>query len=270
MSQHPDRDAPLVDTHAHVYHTKMPLTGTAWHHPPGDATIEDYLSTLDAAGVQFGVIAAASLYGDYNEYSIEAVRRYKRLRATAIVHPEISALALKKMDDDGIVGIRFQFRNVASPPDLTSFEYRRLMRRIADLGWHVHLHDDGERLPNYINAIEAAGPRLVIDHLGRPNPADGIDAPGFRVVLQAVDRGRTWVKLSGGFRLTPPEAAVPFAEKLVAHAGPERLLWGSDWPFAAFEDRVTYNDVVTAYRQYVPDPEVRRAIDKTALAFYFS
>ena len=32
-------DAPLIDTHAHVYTTDMPLSAMAWHKPPCDATI---------------------------------------------------------------------------------------------------------------------------------------------------------------------------------------------------------------------------------------
>jgi predicted TIM-barrel fold metal-dependent hydrolase len=264
------RDAPLVDTHAHIYHHGMPLSGSAWHHPRGDATMEDYLSTLDAAGVRFAVLAAASIYGDYNDYSLDAVRRHKRLRTTVIVHPDTPMPILRKMSDDGVVGIRFQFRNVASPPDLTSFAYRSLLARVADLGWHVHLHDDGARLANFIAPIEAAGPRLVIDHFGRPSPPLGVDAPGFQAVLRAVDRGRTWVKISGGFRLEPPAAAATFAARLVASAGPDRLLWGSDWPFAAFEDKVTYAGVLEDYRHYVPDASTRQAIDRTALSFYFS
>jgi predicted TIM-barrel fold metal-dependent hydrolase len=59
------------------------------------------------------------------------------------------------------------------------------------------------------------------------------------------------------------------AAELVRHAGPERLMWGSDWPFAAFEDRVTYADTLDAFRQYVPDLQTRRTMDRTALAFYF-
>lgn len=263
-------DAPLVDTHAHVYRTDMPMTGTAWHRPPADATAEDYIATLDRAGVHFGVIAAASLYGDYNDYVIESLRRYRRLRATVIVEPGVSTQELRRMADAGVVGIRFQFRNVSSPPDLTSFAYRRLLRQVADLGWHVHLHDNGARLPNYIDALLAAGPRLVIDHLGRPAGKDGLASDSFKAVLRAIDTGRTWVKVSAGFRIEPPEFAPEVATALLRHAGPERLMWGSDWPFAAFEDRASYNDVVAAFRTLVPDADARRAMDRTALAFYFS
>ncbi len=266
----PKSDAPLVDTHAHVYTLDMPLAGTAWHKPPADARIEDYIATLDAHGVHFAVLAAASIYGDYNDYQIEAVRRFKRLRTTIIARPDLGADTMKQMNDDGVVGIRFQFRNVASPPDLTSYDYRRLMRRVADLGWHIHLHDEGERLPKFIDAIENAGPRLVIDHMGRPQPDPGVESEGFKAVLRAVERGRTWVKLSAGFRIEPEGYAATVAAKLLANAGTERLMWGSDWPFAAFEDKMTYEAVVAAYMTYVPDAAARRAIDRTALSFYFA
>src|SRR4051794_35371489 len=50
-------DAPLVDSHSHVYTTDMPLPATAWHKPPADATTEQLIETLDGHGVSFGVIA---------------------------------------------------------------------------------------------------------------------------------------------------------------------------------------------------------------------
>ena len=97
-------DAPLVDSHAHVYTTDMPLLATAWHKPPADATIEQYIATLDQHGVKYAVLAAASLFDDYNEYSIEATRRHKRLRTTAIVKPTIDPYVMRMMKDDGVVG----------------------------------------------------------------------------------------------------------------------------------------------------------------------
>ena len=93
------------------------------------------------------MIAAASLYGDYNDYSRLALRTHKRLRATAIVHPTIDPYALERMKEDGFVGIRFQWRYLEETPDLTTPEYRVLRRRVADLDWHVHLHDNSDRLP---------------------------------------------------------------------------------------------------------------------------
>ena len=265
-----DSEAPIIDTHAHVYTLDMPRKSESWHRPSADASIDDYIAALDENNVTFGILAAASLYGDYNDYLLEAVRRHRRLRTTVIVDPGTDVDQLRRMKEAGVVGIRLQFRNVADVPDLRSYEYQVLMRRTADLGWHVHLHDDAARLPNYIAAIESAGPRLVIDHMGRPEAGSGVDSEGFVAVLRAVERGGTWVKISGGFRIEPDGYAATVASKLVQVAGPQRLMWGSDWPFAAFEARMSYKKAIADYKGYVPDASIRRSIDRTALAFYFS
>jgi predicted TIM-barrel fold metal-dependent hydrolase len=263
-------DAPLVDSHFHVYTTDMPLTATAWHKPPEDATIERMIATLDAHGVTFGVMAAASLYGEYNDYMLEALRRHRRLRATAIVDPKISRHELEALDREGFVGIRFQFRNVAQPPDLAGPEHRMLLRRVADLGWHVHLNDEGARLPRAIAALETAGVRLVVDHFGHPD-AEGVDGAGFKATLAAIERGRTWVKISAGYRLKSPASAKTYAAALLKVAGGDRLLWGSDWPFAGFEDKVRYADTVAALAEWVPDVATRRQIaGETPLKLYFA
>ena len=264
-------EPPLVDTHFHVYTTDMPLAGDAWHKPPEDATIERLVKTLDDHGVLFGVIAAASLYGDYNDYSRLAVRTHERLRATAIVRPTIDAYTLEQMKADGFVGIRFQWRYLEQTPDLTSPEYRLLLRRIRDLDWHVHLHDNSDRLPPAMAAIEAAGVKLVVDHFGRPREPQGVNCPGFRALLAAIERGRTWVKLSAGYRMPPPSAVTGYAAELLKVAGGDRLVWGSDWPFAAFENKVKYADTIASLAEWVPDPAIRRKIaGETPLRLYFS
>lgn len=264
-------DAPLVDTHAHLYTLDMPLNANAWHSPAHDASVERYLSVLDEHGVQFAVLAAASIYGDYNDYHIRACRQHPRLRTTIIAHPQLDMYTLEQMKDDGVVGMRLQWRHVKERPDLSTTEYRRLLRRVADLDWHVHLHDDSHRLPETIHLLEQAGVKLVIDHFGRPNEEYGLAAAGFQAVLRSIDKGKTWVKLSAGFRLPSEEFARQCAAELLKSAGPERLLWGSDWPFVAFEDRVRYADTISAFARWVPDAQARRKIaGETALKLYFS
>jgi predicted TIM-barrel fold metal-dependent hydrolase len=270
MAQDKPTDAPTVDSHAHVYTTDMPLSATAWHKPPADATIEQYIATLDRHGVKRAVLAAASLFDDYNEYSIEAARRHKRLRTTVIVKPTIDPYVMRMMKDDGVVGVRFQWRNVKDIPDITTPEYRKFFRRVRDLDWHVHINQTADKLAAPIATLQAAGVKLVIDHFGHPQKG-GAACPGFQAVMRAIDNGRTWVKLSAGYRLESQQVAQDCARALLAHAGPERLLWGSDWPFAAFEDRMRYEDAIASFRQWIPDRNARRIISgETALRLYFT
>jgi hypothetical protein len=89
----------------------------------------------------------------------------------------------------------------------------RFLRRLADIGWHVHLHIDGQRLPQVLPALLAAPVNLIVDHFGRPDPALGARSEGFQALLRAFDTGRTFVKLSGGFRIGYDPA--PLAARLL-------------------------------------------------------
>jgi predicted TIM-barrel fold metal-dependent hydrolase len=263
-------DAPLVDTHFHLYTRDMPIQPWAWHHPPEDASAEQFMALMDRHGIGFGVVAAASLYGQYNDYTVRSLRRYPRLRGTAFVLPETDMYTLERMKADGIVGIRLFFRRVPNPPDLRSPEYRLLLRRLRDLDWHVHTLVSGEHLADVIAAVEETGTKLVIDHFGKPDERLGVECPGFKAMLAAVERGRTWVKLSAGFRMPSREMARSYAQALLRVSGGERLMWGSDWPFAAFEDRTTYEDAIANLQDWVPDAVQRRLVGgETAMRLYF-
>lgn len=259
-----------LDCHAHIYHGGMALAGDAWHRPDGDATIEALLAELDAAGVHRAVLAAASIYADTNGYMLEAIADRPRLRATAIVRPDTPRAALRALRDRGIVGVRFQWRYLAEQPDLTGADYRALLGHALDLGWHIQLHDNACRLAPAIAAIEAAGVPLVIDHFGRPDPTLGSLSPGFTDVLRAMARGGTWVKLSAPFRVGMIATARDLAGALLAEGGTERLLWGSDWPFAGFEQQLTYADALRTFETLIPAAHQRHDIHRTAARFYFA
>jgi predicted TIM-barrel fold metal-dependent hydrolase len=273
---------PLVDCHAHIFLPDMPVTGDAWIEPDYAFRPDDLLAELDRHGVHFAVISGLSIVGYYNDYMIGELRHHRRLRGTAIVPPATDRYTLERMQADGIVGIRLQLARQERTPDLRSDEYRVLFRRVRDLGWHVHVAIEGQQLRPVLEALLESGVDIVIDHFGHPDPADPINCDGFDAMLAAVDSGRTWIKLSGGFRLAGPaawrddpdgdleELAQTMAAELAGRVGSERLLWGSDAPFVGYEKRITYGDVLASYRRWIPGAEMRAEIDRTALRLYFA
>lgn len=265
MSASPE--LPIVDTHAHVFTEVMPLAADAWRKVSRARPVSEFLDTLDANHVPFGVIAAASMFGDYNEYTLAALRQHPRLRATVIVPPTIDPYALREMKKDGVVGVRWVWFMQSDLPDLKSPEYRKFLARLADLDLHVELLLGGERLAPVLADLDRSGVKVVVDHFGFPDPRLGIDCPAFQAALRAVENGRTWVKLAAWHRLGDQGNAL--AQRLLAAAGTQRLMWGSDWPFLAAHEQYTYQDAIASFIAAVPDAAARREISETALRLYF-
>lgn len=258
--------APLVDAHAHVFRRDLPMAPGGITTPHHDFELDEYEAILDRHGVQCACIAAPSFLGTYNDYTLAAIRGRPRFKTTVILDPGTDPYILRMMDADRAEGVRLSLRNQPSLPDLAGYEWVRFLRRLADLDWHVHLHIDGQRLPQVLPALQAAPVRLVVDHFGRPDPALGAQSEGFQALLRAFDSGRTWVKLSGGFRIACDPA--PLAARLLQVGGPERLLWGSDCPFTDFADQVSYQSVLDAYAAWVPKEADRARINESAKALY--
>lgn len=275
-------DAPIVDAHAHIFTKDMPLASSAWFRPSYELTAGQYLATLDAHGIHFGVIAGISIYGLYNDYMLEQLRRHKRLRGTANVAPTTDRYILERMKQDGIVGVRLQLTRRKELPDLAGEEYQLLLKRLADLDLHVQVVVEGALWPAVLARLEASGVRIVIDHFGHPTHQEGVNCAGFQAVLRSVEKGRTWVKLSGAYRLTWAQPGLPerdprtvplareLADCLLRNAGPERLVWGSDCPFVGHEAHVTFQDTLDELAAWVPDARTRRKLSDTALKLYFS
>ncbi len=275
-------DAPIVDTHAHIFLDNMPLSRTAWARPNYAFTAEQYLQVLDAHGIHFGVIAGISIYGLYNDYMLEQLRKHRRLRGTVNILPTTERYILERMKEDGVVGVRLQLTRRKELPDVGDEEHQLLLRRLADLDMHVQVVVEGPLWPQVLPKLETSGVKIVIDHFGHANPAEGPNCPGFQALLRCAEKGRTWIKLSAAYRLTwappgqphrdPPTRplAQQLAQSLLKNVGPERLLWGSDCPFVGHESHVSFQDTLDELAAWVPDPTTRRKLSDTALKLYFS
>lgn len=261
-------DPPIVDAHAHIITRRMPFREDAWTRPDYAYTAEDFIADLDRHGIAFGIVTAASLYGDYNDYTLASLARYRRLRATVMLAPETDAATIRSLRDQGVVGVRMQWKVDAAPPDFHSFLYQKFLNRLADCGMHVELNASADQQAVVLPVLAAHGVDIVVDHFGLLRAPDGMDGNGFQSILRAVAGGRTWVKISAGFRLEPGLRRAA-AARLLAEAGGDRLLWGSDAPFVGKENAISYGDTVAQFQELVPDAAVRRRISDAALRLCF-
>ncbi len=144
----------------------MPFAADAWIRPNYEYPVETYLADLDRYGISFGVIAAASLYGDYNDYTLWALQTHKRLRATIAPDPAAQLSQLQRLNDQGVVGVRLQLKESAPLPDIAGFDYRKYLRRLADSGMHLELNAGSTHLSQLLPALKDSGVNVVVDHFG--------------------------------------------------------------------------------------------------------
>ena len=123
--------------------------------------------------------------------------------------------------------------------------------------------------------LEPSGVRVLIDHCGRPDPAAGLDQPGFATLLDLGASGRYFVKISGLVKCSaqryPWTDSWPYVQALIEAFTPDRCMWGSDWPFLRAPERIDYGTILALLEKLVPDPGARRQIlwDTPARLFGF-
>jgi predicted TIM-barrel fold metal-dependent hydrolase len=259
----------MVDSHAHIWLKNLPKINSPRHALEYDFSIETYLKILSDHHIDYAVIAAASPFGDYNDYTIQSISNNPKLRGTVILEPTVDQYSLKQMSKDGIVGVRLPYISMEKLPDLSSFEYRKLFKRFADLNWHVHLHIDGPRIPLVLPFLEKSGVKIVLDHFGRPDELKGIHCEGFQMMMRSMEKGNTWVKVSAAYRLGKKNT-MEYGAELLRNFGADRLLWASDCPYAGFEDQVTYQETIDDIKSWVSNPsDLSKIYGENALKLYY-
>lgn len=258
---------PFIDTHAHVFLRSLPMVANRRYTPGYDASLASYMRVLTDNDVGCGVLVQPSFLGFDNRYLLESLDLYPNaLRGVVVVPADISDAALIDMNERGVVGIRFNLIgrdvNEIGTPDALS-----LIRRVGELGWHIEVQARGAEIPIVFRHLEGFDGHIVIDHFGLPDPALGLRDPGFRTLLKEGENGRTFVKLSAGYRCFGLDVA-PLAGALLAMLGPRRLLWASDWPWTQFEAGQSYPAIAASLSRWLPDLGAISQIDQTASGLF--
>jgi 2-pyrone-4,6-dicarboxylate lactonase len=234
-----------------------------------DDTIEDWLGLQATLGLSRGLHVNSMMYKHGYELMLHALMRFPdRLRGVISPAPDITDGELEVLTQAGVVGARYATR-------MSPVIDARTVRRTHELGWSQHyLFREREGLELWREQILASPGQFVIEHMGIPPTDKGVDSPEFRFVLDCLDTGRGWVKLSPRFSKQddlPFADTEPFIRRVVEQA-PDRLLWGTDWPHPQyFKPMPNDADLVDMLIDWAPDEAVRNRIlvDNPAKLFGF-
>ncbi|EOV1173393.1 amidohydrolase family protein [Vibrio fluvialis] len=227
--------AGAVDAHCHVFGPgdQFPYSPKR-KYTPCDASKEQLFALRDHLGFARNVIVQASCHGTDNAALLDALETAGDLaRGVAVVSPDITEQELQHMHDMGVRGVRFNF--VKRLVDATPKEvFLGIAEKIRPFGWHIVVYFEAQDFDDIAPFLLELDTQIVIDHMGRPDVALGVEHPNFQKFAQLLaDNPHIWTKVSCPERLTqtPPDYSdvVPFARYLVEHF-PNQVLWGTDWP----------------------------------------
>jgi D-galactarolactone isomerase len=257
------------DCHMHIYDGARfsPARPGPQSRMQENAAVAQYRLLQQRLGTTRTVIVTPAAYVTDNRVTLDAIEQLgrDRTRGVAVVHPTVTDAELKVLDDGGIRGIRFTVfdpRSAAVSVDMIE----PLAKRVAGLGWHVQIHMRADQIVENAALLENLPTQVVFDHMGRlpqPNP---LEHQAFAVICRMIDKGHTWVKLSGAYMDTnssPPSYADKTAvAQAYLRAAPERMVWGSDWPHPTEKPGHKPNDAMLfdLLTQWAPDELLRRCI----------
>lgn len=226
------------NSHLHIIDPLFPNDGKA---ASQRGTVTEYRALAEKLGLSRAVFVQAKPFGTDNSCLLDAIKKYgpQKSRGIAVVNADVSEKELKLLNEGGVCGLRFSVWNPKNA--VVSFDLcKPLSERTKEMGWNMQLHMSAAQLLEHADVIEHLGCKVVIDHMGRLDPALGVNDPAFPFLCRLIDRGNTWIKLSGPYLNTtekePWDDAAKVARALADYA-PERMLWGNDFPHVTEKEK---------------------------------
>jgi len=276
---------PIIDAHQHVWDPARADYGWLAQEPAAinrAFTLDDVLPELRAAGIDRVVHVQSADNIEDTEVMRASAAQHAEVAAIVAYAPlerpdEVARLAESWRDDSLMVGVRNLIHNMPDPD--------WLLRPDVDDGLGV-LEREGLSfdivavLPRHLELIPVIVDRhpdlrIVIDHLGKPPIGAESREPWWELIAAAAEGPNVFGKVSGLYSSVgdpgtwTTDSIAPFFDHALETFGPERLMYGGDWPISVVAGG--YSRVWSGLRPLMDrlDPSTReRMLSATAAEFY--
>lgn len=239
------------NAHLHIIDPAFPNDGKA---AAQVGTIQAYQEISKKFCLPRAVFVQAKPFALDNTCLLDAIQKFgsKNAVGVAVVNNNVSDAELEALHQGGVRGLRFSVWNPKNA--VVSFDdCQPLSERIKQFGWNVQLHMSATQIAQHAEVIRALDCKIVIDHMGRLDPTLGLNDPAYHFICEMIEKGNTWVKLSGPYLNTcsgEPWADATRVARGIAGFAPERVVWGSDFPHVTEKikpDEFELTDMISAW-----------------------
>lgn len=241
------------DSHMHVIDPALyPLANDAIY-TPKPHTLDHAIAFESSMRISNIVLVQPSIYGNNNSCLLDALRKLGPERARGVVTFDVASTSpsqLHKWHEMGVRGVRVNLQSVGK--SLTDSELESLLQQYADairpFNWVLQLYVPLHAMVTVESIAPQLQARLCIDHFGHPmlseqtvyaQTRDPYTLPGFQSLVNLLEDGNTFVKLSAPYRISNMNDfsdLEPVATEILKVAGKTRIVFATDWPHTRFEE----------------------------------
>jgi L-fuconolactonase len=247
----------IVDSHHHIWDLSVRnqdwITGPLMAPLRRDFTAEELENAARPCGVDASVLVQTVTVAEETPELLAVAAASDMVAGvvgwTDLTSPDIEDTLARLAAAGPLVGIRHQVQGEPDPWWLLRPDVLRGLRAVARAGLVYDLVVLPHQLPAAVQAA-AAVPELVfvLDHLGKPPIASGSLTPWAADIREFAALSNTVCKLSGmvteaDWSAWTADTLRPYAEAVLDAFGPDRLMFGSDWPVCLLAS--TYEQVFT-------------------------
>lgn len=264
----------LVETHAHLYsdddHRYPPKEKP--HRPPaGTGTIQHLERMRKEVGITHVVaVQTFSFYGHDNRLLVDTVAEHRDWMVGVCNRPSEGADSperLAELVEVGIRGFRLEYPKTGGPfyhPGAVA-----ICEKARELGVVINVHANGTaHFPDVARLLtEFPEVSFCLDHCGYLKPDEPELLAG---VIELARYSNLHAKIS--FYAEHSVGNVVLGRRVVDAFGPDRCMWGGNFPAELWHPKLTYGEHLAVLRdQICQGPAERQAIlESTPLRVWFS
>ncbi|MEU8989248.1 amidohydrolase family protein [Streptomyces sp. NPDC048558] len=273
----------IVDAHHHVWDLSVRdqdwIAGPELRPLRRNFTVDDLASEARAAGVDRTVLVQTVTVAEETPEFLALAAQHELIAGvvgwTDLTRPDVAEELARLRELPGgryLKGIRHQVQGEPDPEWLLRADVRRGLAAVAEAGL-VH---DLVVLPHQLPACAKAAALLpeltfVLDHLGKPPIASGAREPWTSDVRALAALPNTVCKLSGMVTEADPVSWTvddlrPYADVVLEAFGPQRLMFGSDWPVCTLA--APYGQVLSTAQELTGLDDRTHIFETTAARVY--
>ena len=168
----------------------------------------------------------------------------------------------------GLAGVRHQVHDEPDPNWLLRDDVQRSLAAVGEAGLTFDLLVRARELPAAVETVRRhPGVRFVLDHVGKPPLRAGDRDAWSDGVAALAELPNVTCKLSGLFTEAEPGTSLaPTIEQALRWFGPDRCMFGSDWPVCLLA--TDYRGTLDLVRNAVPERDRETVLSGTAIRTY--